>query len=128
MGPCPLVGGSELSRGSELSCVAIKYFAFLCDSPTKKQTFITTKDIKMARLQIPPKNTRLQDLPDHDKLNLAIEWLRENPDEKPTTAARIYGIKKEDTLRKRWRRDKKKRERGLVQYGGQNKILTEEMH
>jgi hypothetical protein len=82
----------------------------------------------MARLQNPPKNAYPRDLPDHDKLDLAIQWLRENPIEKPLTAARIYNIKKEDTLRKRWNRDRKKRERGATLHGGQNKILTPEMH
>jgi hypothetical protein len=43
----------------------------------------------MARLCAPPKNTLLRDLPEKDKIKLALEWLHENPDEKPATAARL---------------------------------------
>ena len=32
-----------------------------------------------------PKNTLIRDLPDEDKMRLALQWLRENPTETPTT-------------------------------------------
>ena len=52
----------------------------------------------MARLAHPPKSTLLRDLPDQDKMKLALNWLSENPEEKPSTAARLYHIKKEDIV------------------------------
>ena len=52
----------------------------------------------MARLAHPPKSTLLRDLPDQDKMKLALDFLCENPHEKPSTAVRLYHIKKEDTV------------------------------
>jgi hypothetical protein len=53
-------------------------------------------------------------MPEKDKLCEAIQFLKENPGEPPTTAARAYGIKSEDAIRKVWRREKKKMERGRI--------------
>jgi hypothetical protein len=66
----------------------------------------------MARLRNAPKNTLLRDLPDKDKIKLAIQWLYENPDESPTTAARYHNIKNEKTLIKAWQREKKRVKNG----------------
>jgi hypothetical protein len=82
----------------------------------------------MARLRNAPKNTLLRDLSDKDKIKLAIQWLYENPDESPTTAARCHNIKKEKTLIKAWQREKKRVKNGRPQWGGQNKILHPEQH
>jgi hypothetical protein len=82
----------------------------------------------MARLNQPPKNACLRDLRDKDKIQDALQWLRANPGEKPTAAARIYGIKNEQYFRLAWNRDKKKRERGPVKLGGQNRILNDAQH
>ena len=79
----------------------------------------------MARLAHPPKSTLLHDLPDQDKMKLALEFLRENPHEKPSTAARLYHIVKEDSVRKAWLREKTKKP---TIKGGQNKILRPEQH
>jgi len=54
----------------------------------------------MARLVTAPKNTLHRDLPAKDKLQLALQFLRKHPKETPTTAARLYKIEKEDTVRK----------------------------
>ena len=43
----------------------------------------------MARLVSPPKNIPQRDLSEKDKLQLALEFLRQNSDEKPITAARL---------------------------------------
>jgi hypothetical protein len=69
----------------------------------------------MARLAHPPKSTLLRDLPDQDKMKLALDFLRENPHEKPSTTARLYHIKKEDTVWKAWLRVKNKK---VVLWGG----------
>src|SRR3979490_3003434 len=82
----------------------------------------------MARLCNAPKNKLLRDLPDKYKIKLAIQWLYENLDESPTTAARCYNIKKEKTLIKAWQREKKRVKNGRPQWGGQNKILHPEQH
>ena len=53
----------------------------------------------MARLRHPPtKDTLLRDLPTKDKIKLALDFLRENPTEKPSTATRLYHIKEEDLV------------------------------
>jgi hypothetical protein len=57
-------------------------------------------------------------------MKLALEWLRENPTEKPSTAARLYHIKQEDSVRKAWLRDRK----GKKVRGGHNKILCPDQH
>jgi hypothetical protein len=62
-------------------------------------------------------------MPEKDKLCEAIQFLKENPEEPPTTAVRICGVKSEDAVRKVWRREKKRMEKGKSQWGGQNKIL-----
>jgi RNA polymerase-interacting CarD/CdnL/TRCF family regulator len=62
----------------------------------------------MARLRNAPQNTLLRDLPSKDKMKQAIQWLRENPDEAPTAAARIYNIKKEKSVIKAWQRERKR--------------------
>ena len=82
----------------------------------------------MARLRNPPKNTLLRDLPDKEKIKKAIQWLRENPEESPTTAARICHIEKEDSVKKAWQRERKRMEKGRPKHGGQNKILRPEQH
>jgi len=74
-------------------------------TPYKNQIILCPHRQKMARLQNLPNNARLRDLPDKDKIHHALQWLRENPEERPTAAARIYGIKKEGTLRTAWSRD-----------------------
>jgi hypothetical protein len=63
----------------------------------------------MARLAHPLKSTLLRDLPNRDKMKLALDFLRENPHEKPSTAAHLYHIKKEDTVRKAWLRVRNKK-------------------
>jgi len=79
----------------------------------------------MARLAHPLKSTLLRDLPDQDEMKLALDFLCENPHEKPSTAARLYHIKKEDTVRKAWIRVENKK---VVPWGGQNKILRPDQH
>ena len=79
----------------------------------------------MARLRAFPKTTLQRDLPDQDKMKLALEFLRENPHEKPSTAARLYYIVKEDSVRKAWLRERTKKK---TVKGGQNKILRPEQH
>jgi hypothetical protein len=83
----------------------------------------------MARLRNPPKDTLRHNLLDHDKTRLALEWLQENPSQKPTAAARIFNIKDEKDLQQKWRRTREKIVRKKpVQHGGQNKILRPEQH
>jgi hypothetical protein len=52
----------------------------------------------MARLSNAPKNTLYRDLPEKDKMHLALEWLQENPSETAYTIAYIYYIKNEKSL------------------------------
>jgi len=82
----------------------------------------------MARLRNAPNNALLRDLPSKDKMKQAIQWLRENPDEAPTTAARIYNIKKEKSVIKAWQRERKRIKSDRPKHGGQNKILKPEQH
>ena len=83
----------------------------------------------MARLCAPPKNTLLRDLSEKDKIKLALEWLHENPDEKPATAARVYHIEKENSVQKAWVRARRRQEGGLKgRHGGHNKILRHDQH
>ena len=83
---------------------------------------------KMARLNQGPKNTLPRSLPDRDKMPLALQWLRDHPTERPSTAARIYSIKNENTVKKAWQRDRKRREKGPSRIGGQNSILDTAQH
>ena len=46
----------------------------------------------MARLSSANTSTYIRDQPSEDKIAQALEWLRENPDEKPTTVARLHYI------------------------------------
>ena len=81
----------------------------------------------MARLvSLPqiPRATLQRDLPLNDRFKLALQWLRDNPTESATTAARCFYITKEDSLRKAWLREKK----GKKNKGGQNKILSPDQH
>jgi hypothetical protein len=66
----------------------------------------------MARLSILPINALLRDILEKDKLRKAIQFLKENPKESPTTAIRAYGIRSEDAVRKAWRRERKRIEKG----------------
>jgi hypothetical protein len=87
----------------------------------------------MARLAYTLKNIHVKDLPNHQKMLLALQWLRSNPRESPTVAARLYFIKQEDSVRKAWLRARKKvpkvggGERNLGGVG-MNKILRPEQH
>ena len=68
----------------------------------------------MARLSNLPNNTLLRDMPEKDKLREAIQFLKENPGEPPTTATYACGVKSKDAIRKAWRREKKKIERRRI--------------
>ncbi|KAN0074287.1 hypothetical protein V8E54_008224, partial [Elaphomyces granulatus] len=63
-------------------------------------------------------------------MRLALQWLRENPTETPTTAARCHAIAKEDSVRQAWRREKKRNERQKKLTGGAglNKVLSPDQH
>jgi hypothetical protein len=80
----------------------------------------------MARLSNIPTNTLHRDLPEKDKTRLALEWLRENPSETPTTAARIYHLEKPNSLFRAWKRENTRG--GPIQHRSQNKILWPEQH
>jgi RNA polymerase-interacting CarD/CdnL/TRCF family regulator len=54
----------------------------------------------MARLSNLPKNTLLRNMPERDKLREAIQFLKANPEETPTTTARAYCVRNEDIVRK----------------------------
>jgi hypothetical protein len=84
----------------------------------------------MARLSSLPKNAHPRDLPDKEKMQLALQWLRENPTESATTAARCHFIEKEGSLRTAWRRERKRNERPtkLVGGAGWNRILRPDQH
>jgi hypothetical protein len=84
----------------------------------------------MARLSSNPQNTHPRDLPDKVKMRQALDWLRKNPTEKPTTAARLHYITNEQSVQQAWRREKKRNERPrkLVGGGGHNKILRPDQH
>ncbi|EKD20232.1 hypothetical protein MBM_02184 [Drepanopeziza brunnea f. sp. 'multigermtubi' MB_m1] len=47
----------------------------------------------------------------HKRIQLAFEWLLENPSETPLTASRIHMIEKPDTLKRRWNRYQAKQAR-----------------
>jgi hypothetical protein len=82
----------------------------------------------MARLSS-ASSTHIWDQPDAVKMAQALEWLRENPDEKPTTTARIYHIKNEQSVQQSWRRERKQIQEGKKPSGaGQNKILQPDQH
>src|SRR5271168_130121 len=80
-------------------------------------------------------NEYLRDLPDRERMRRAIQWLRANPSESPTQAARMHFHldlpKHEASVRVAWARDKKKRQKqsegGEVakKSGGQNRILSD---
>jgi hypothetical protein len=83
----------------------------------------------MARLASLPKNTLQRDLPEKDKLQQALAWLRKHPKEEPTPTARLFNLKRAGTLQKAWNREKKRK--GLKkkkQNRGQNKILRPNQH
>ena len=82
----------------------------------------------MARLHALPQNVNVQAMPEKDKRALAIQWLFENPDEPVCTAARIYNVKNEHYLRNVYRRERIRKERGSIQNGGQNRILSDVQH
>ncbi|KAN0070339.1 hypothetical protein V8E54_011208 [Elaphomyces granulatus] len=83
----------------------------------------------MARLNSISKNTLIRDLPDGDKMRLALQAARE-PYRDPTTAARCHGIANEHSVRQTWRREKKRSERRMKLAGGAglNKILSPDQH
>ena len=123
------MGESGLTRESGLTLFAKNHFFFVCDSHTKNQQLIAIPVEKMARLNAIPKNTLLRDLPDKDKMQLALQWLQENPTESPTSAARIHCIANVQSVQQAWRREKKRQQRAVeLQHGGQNKILDTAQH
>ena len=62
----------------------------------------------MARLASTLRNSHPKDLLDNQRMQLALQWLRDNPRESATVAARLYFIKKEDSVRKVWLRVRKR--------------------
>jgi hypothetical protein len=82
----------------------------------------------MARLASLPKNTLQRDLPEKDKLQQALAWLRKHPKEEPTPTARLFNLTRAGTLQKAWNREKKRKGLKKKQNGGQNKILRLDQH
>jgi hypothetical protein len=80
----------------------------------------------MARLAQLPRNTLQRNLPEKDKLQQALEFLRENPTEEPTPIARLFNLKKPGTLQKAWIHEQ--RGLGKKKNEGQNKILRPNQH
>jgi hypothetical protein len=72
----------------------------------------------------------VRDLPDKKRMQIALQWLRDNPQETPTVAARMHfheDIKRHAvSVRVAWAREKKKKAPGYQKSpnGGQNKVLT----
>jgi hypothetical protein len=54
----------------------------------------------MARLASAPKNTFLQSFLDNQKIQLALQWLRDNLRETAAVVARLHFITKRDSVRK----------------------------
>jgi hypothetical protein len=85
--------------------------------------------VNTARLVSAPRPSTESKLPELEKRAKALQFLQENPDENPITAARIWKIKKPNTLQRAWKREKERTARAKqLQYGGHNKILTEFQH
>jgi hypothetical protein len=136
------VGESELTHESELKPYAKSRLNFRRVPYQNTSPFFTNSSqlyfvestynnisSTMARLHNPPKNTLHQNLPSTDKVELALQWLRANPSQSPTAAARIYHIENEKSLQQKWRREKEKNQRiEPMQRGGQNKILRPDQH
>jgi hypothetical protein len=93
---------------SELTLFANNHFFYYAIPIQKNQQLFATPVEKMARLNAVPKNALLQDLPDKDKMQLALQWLQEHPTEHPTTAARIHCIVNVQSVQQAWRREKKR--------------------
>ena len=79
----------------------------------------------------------LRDLPTKQRMQLALQWLRNNPSETPTISARIHFHedlpKHEASVRVAWAREKKKKEKEkekankgvVVQHGAHNGVLSD---
>lgn len=82
----------------------------------------------MTRLVHSPKNACPRDLPLEESMKLALQYLREHPDERPCTAAQIYRLK-DDSVCTAWNREKK---RALTTRNlggaGMNRTLRSEKH
>ena len=62
-------------------------------------------------------------------MRLALQWLRENPTETATTAARCHSLANEHGVQQAWRREKKKNERRKKSAaGGHNRIFGPDQH
>jgi len=83
----------------------------------------------MARLVHPPKNAHPQNLPTSERMKLALQFLRDNRDEKATTAARTYHLN-ESSVRKAWSRERNREGRPGKGRGGAgwNRILRPDQH
>jgi hypothetical protein len=84
----------------------------------------------MAQLNSVSQNVAIQSQPDNIKMRQALNWLRENLTEKPTTAARLHFIPNEQSVQQAWRREKKRygRPGKAIGGGGWNKILRPDQH
>ena len=84
----------------------------------------------MARLSSVGQNVHIRNQLDNIKMQHALDWLRENPTEKLTTAARLHFITNEQSVQQAWRCEKKRNERlgKAVGGGGWNRILRPDQH
>jgi hypothetical protein len=53
------------------------------------------------------KSTHIRGQLDDVKMAQAFEWLRKNPDEKPTTTAHLHYVKNKRSVQQAWRRKRK---------------------
>ena len=79
---------------------------FLHTVPLIIQTRFST--IQMARINTLPKTVLIRDLPLPDRVDLALQWLRDTPNETPSTAARVHSIQNTRLIQQALRREKKR--------------------
>jgi hypothetical protein len=66
-----------------------------------------TTQHRMAQILSTPQNCNPQKLPEHDRIQLALQWLHENLTETAAVAAKIYHVK-DNTIRTARRQEKKR--------------------
>ena len=76
----------------------------------------------MARLAYLGKNAHLLILPYEDQMQLVLQFLRENPDEKATTVACTYYINK-GSVHKVWLQERNRLVERNISSSDKNKIL-----
>jgi hypothetical protein len=110
------VGESEMSRKAKCRA-SEKFLSIFIVKPSNSNANFSYNRYNIARISSLLQNYDIQKLPNRDRIQLALQFLHDNPTESTSVATKIYHVK-EDSVRTARRREQKRAARPKAQREG----------